>query len=111
MKALVVVWAVKYFHPYLYDHACTVSTNHEALKRLLNTPHPSGKIARWGLVLQKLDLRIKYCPGKKNANADSLSGNPYASLEKGALVTALLSNQLRTGRMACSRDRELTQHY
>ena len=37
MKALAVVWAVKYFHPYLYGHACTVSTNHEALKSLLNS--------------------------------------------------------------------------
>lgn len=48
MEALAVVWAVKHFHPYLYGHACTVSTDHEALKSLLNTPHPSGKIARLG---------------------------------------------------------------
>ena len=90
MEALVVVWAVKYFRPYLYGHACTVFTDHEALKSLLNIPHPSGKLACWGLVLQKLDLRIKYRPGKKNTNADSLSRNPYASLENGVLVAGLL---------------------
>ena len=39
-EALGVVWAVKHFHPYLYGHGCHVVTDHEALKSLLNTPHP-----------------------------------------------------------------------
>ena len=47
--------------------------DHKALKSLMNTPHPSGKLARWGLALQKVDLHIHYRPGKKNANADALS--------------------------------------
>ena len=50
-----------------------VFTNHEALQSLLNTPHPLGKLARWGLALQELDLQIQYHPGKHNANADALS--------------------------------------
>ena len=48
-------------------------TDHSALKSLLNTPHPSGKLARWGLTLQELDLNIQYRPGKPNPVADSLS--------------------------------------
>ena len=71
-----VVWAVKHFRPYLYGHKCRVVTDHEALKSLLNTPHPSGKLARWGLAIQELDLQIQYCPGKKNQNADALSRSP-----------------------------------
>ena len=49
LEALGVVWAVRHFRPYLYGHACKVHTDHEALRSLLNTPHPSGKLARWGL--------------------------------------------------------------
>ena len=73
LEALAVVWAVKHFRVYLYGHRCEVYTDHEALLSLLNTPHPSGKLARWGLALQELDLSIHYRPGKLNQSADSLS--------------------------------------
>ena len=88
LEALGVVWAVKQFRHYLYGHKCDVYTDHEALKALLNTPHPSGKLARWGLILQELDLYIHYRPGKKNANADALSRTPIA--------TDLANNQVDT---------------
>ena len=54
LEALAVVWAVKHFRTYLYGDRCDVYSDHEALKSLLNTPHPSGKLARWGLALQSL---------------------------------------------------------
>ena len=76
LEALAVVWATKHFHVYLYGHHCTVFTDHCALKSLLNTPHPSGKLARWGLALQELDLDIQYRSGKLNTNADVLSRLP-----------------------------------
>ena len=46
LEGLGVVWAVKHFRPYLYGHRCEVFTNHSALTSLLNTPQPSGKLAR-----------------------------------------------------------------
>ena len=46
LKFLGVVWAVRHFRHYLYGHHCDVFTDHKALKSLLNTPHPSGKLAR-----------------------------------------------------------------
>ena len=70
------VWAVKHYRHYLYGHRCQVYTDHEALKSLLNAPHPSGKLARWGLALQKVNLVINYRPGRGNSNADALSRNP-----------------------------------
>ena len=69
LEALGVVWAVKHFRHYLYGNRCDVYTDHEALRALLNTPHPSGKLARWGLTLQELDCHIHYRPGPKNTNA------------------------------------------
>ena len=76
LEALGVVWAAKHFRPYLYGHHCDLYTDHEALKSLLNTPQPSGKLARWGMTIQELDLSINYRPGKKNLNADALSRFP-----------------------------------
>ena len=73
LEALGVVWAAKHFRPYLYGYHCDLYTDHEALKSLLNTPQPSGKLARWGMTIQKLDLSMHYQPGKKNSNAVAVS--------------------------------------
>ena len=73
LEALGIVWAVKHFHHYLYGHHCKVYIDHEPLIALLNTTHPSGKLARWGLTLQDVDLVIQYRLGRKNAGADALS--------------------------------------
>jgi len=77
LEALGVVWAGKYS---LYGHQCTIHTDHEALKSLLNTPHPSGKLARWGMALQELDLMIEYWPRKTNSKADALTRYPVSLL-------------------------------
>ena len=80
LEALGVVWAVRHFRHYLYGFPCTVYTDHEALKSLLNTPHPSGKLARWGMAIQELNLKIEYRPGRSNAKADALSRYPVSLL-------------------------------
>ena len=76
LEGLGVVWAAKHFCPYLYGHQCDVFTDHVALKSLLCTPRPSGKLARWGMAIQELDLHIHHQSGKKNTNADALSRYP-----------------------------------
>ena len=62
----------------MYGHPCDVYTDHEAeaLQAQLNTPHPSDKLARWGMALQEMDLHLHYRPGKTNQNADTLSRTP-----------------------------------
>ena len=76
LEGLGVVWAVKHFRPYLYGHQCEVYTDHEALKSLLNTPQSSGKLARWGMAIQELDITIHHRSGRRNGNADALSRFP-----------------------------------
>ena len=44
MEGLGVVWAIKYFRPYLYGHPCEVYTDHSALTSLLNTPQPLASL-------------------------------------------------------------------
>ena len=87
LEGLGVVWAVKHFRPYLYGHICVVYTDHEALKSLLNTPQPSGKLARWGMALQELDLHIQHRSGKHNMNADALSRFPQTLKSDGDVGT------------------------
>ena len=57
----------------MYGHTCQLYTDHKALKSLMNTLHPSGKLARWGLAIQELDLHIHHRSGKTNQAADALS--------------------------------------
>ena len=78
LEALGIVWAVKQFRHYLYGQQCEVITDHQPLRSLLKMPHPSGKLARWGLALQELDLTIKYHPGKQNMAVDALSRAPLS---------------------------------
>ena len=57
---------------------CLMFINHKPLKAHLNTPHPSGKLATWRLILD-MDLEIKYRPDRKNSNVDALSRYPEDS--------------------------------
>ena len=83
LEGLGVVWAVRHFRTYLYGHHCVVYSDHEALRSLLNTPHPSGKLTRWGMALQEMDLTIIHWSGKKNNNADALSRFPLPTTTDG----------------------------
>ena len=44
LETLGVVWGLRHFRAYLYGHRVTVLTDHESM---LNSRHPSGKLARW----------------------------------------------------------------
>ena len=92
---------------YLYGHHCTVFTNHEALKSLLNIPQPSGKLARWGMALQETDLKLEFHPEKTNGRADALSRYPIPllSLDCNKMHTsALFANVVGVGSDAESGD-------
>ena len=104
LEGLGVVLAVKHFRPYLYGHRCEVYTDHSALTSLLNTPQPSGKLARLGMAIQELDLQIKHRAGRSNANADALSRSPLPAGEN--------SNMGDTeGVLATLQPEEETEHF
>ena len=76
LETLGLVWAVRYFRPYILGHPCVVYTDHIACLSILNTAKPSGKLARWALTIQEMDLTIKHKSGKRNVGADALSRSP-----------------------------------
>ena len=81
LETLAVVWSLRHFRAYLYGHKYIVYTDNSPVKFLLKTKHPSGKLARWGEVVSEFDLKVKYCPRCKNANADALSRSPISQSE------------------------------
>ena len=66
LQTLAVVWAVTYFHCYLYGCNVTVFTDHTAVKAVLETPNPSGKRTRWWNHVYGSgvnSVKIRYRPG------------------------------------------------
>ena len=43
---------------------------------LLNSSNPSAKLARWAMIIQEMDLEIRYRPGNANHSAEAFSRNP-----------------------------------
>jgi len=79
-EALAAVACVKYFQPYLYGRKFTIHTDHNAVRWLMNIREPTGRLARWALLLQQYDFEISHRSGKSNGNADALSRLEYDSL-------------------------------
>lgn len=82
LETLGLVWALRYFRHCLLGHPCTVYTDHIACLSILNTARPSGKLARWALTVQEMDLTKS---GKTNTNADALSRCPADEIQIGAV--------------------------
>ena len=76
-EALAVIFGIKQFEPYLYGRKFILHTDHHSLKWLMSISDPSGRLARWSLLVQQYDFEIRNHPGAAHANADTLSRRPY----------------------------------
>lgn len=72
-ELLAIVWATKYFRPYLYGKKFTIYTDHRPLAWINSIKEPNSKLTRWKLRLEEFDYNIIYKNGKQNCNADALS--------------------------------------
>lgn len=72
-ELLAVVWACKYFRPYLYGRKFILYTDHKPLTYGLNLKDTNNRLVHWRLSLSEFDYEIRYRPGKQNIVADSLS--------------------------------------
>lgn len=72
-ELLAIVWATKYFRPYLFGHKFKIVTDHKPLTWLFSLKEPNSKLVRWRLKLEEFDYEIVYKKGTENSNADSLS--------------------------------------
>lgn len=68
-----VVWAVKYFRPYLFGRHFKIRTDHRPLVYLFNHSDPSSRLTKFRLCLQEYQYHIEYVKGSMNGPADALS--------------------------------------
>lgn len=72
-ELLAIVWATKYFRPYLFGRKFKIITDHKPLQWVMNLKEPSSRLTRWRLKLSEYDFTVIYKQGKCNTNADALS--------------------------------------
>lgn len=72
-ELLAIVWATKYFRPYLFGRKFKIITDHKPLTYLFSMKDPNSMLVRWRLKLQEFDYEVVYKKGKENTNADALS--------------------------------------
>lgn len=72
-ELLSIVWATKYFRPYLFGRKFKVQTDHRPLVWLNSLKEPNSKLQRWKIKLNEYDFEIEYIKGKENYVADFLS--------------------------------------
>ena len=58
-EALAVVWAIQKFRGYIEGAEVTVLIDHQPLRWLLNLKSPTGRLARWALLLQSYNLNLR----------------------------------------------------
>jgi transposase InsO family protein len=75
-EMLAVLKAVHYFRSYLDGRKFTLFTDHSALKELLKTKEPKGRVARWILKLSEMDFVVEHKPGRSISHADAMSRLP-----------------------------------
>ena len=77
-----IVWAIKYFRPYLLNHEFVVKSDNKPSTQLLNnssmklSTSATNRVIRWILSLQGYSYKIEHQPGKSNVVADALSRFP-----------------------------------
>ncbi|KAG7310106.1 hypothetical protein JYU34_004645 [Plutella xylostella] len=72
-ELVAIVWAVKYFRPYVYGRFFTIMTDHRPLVYLFGMKDPSSRLLKFRLLLEEYDFKIIYIKGKDNVAADALS--------------------------------------
>lgn len=85
-ELLAIVWACKYFRPYLYGKKFKIYTDHRPLVWLFNLKEPNSKLMRWRLKLEEYDYTIIYKSGKQNTNADALSRIQLNAIETESIL-------------------------
>lgn len=72
-ELLAIVWATKYFRPYLFGRKFKIITDHKPLQWMMSLKEPNSRLTRWRLKLSEFDFTVVYKKGKNITNADALS--------------------------------------
>ena len=75
-ECLALIFAVQRFRSYIWGAKIKVVTDHHALCWLMKKKDLAGRLARWSLQFQDLDIEIVYRSKKLHSDANVLSRNP-----------------------------------
>lgn len=78
-ELLAVLWAIQKFRPYLEGYHFILITDHFALKWINGLKNPSGRLARWSLLLQEHSFTVVHRKGTLHKVPDALSRIPENS--------------------------------
>jgi hypothetical protein len=81
-ECLAIIWAVQKLRQYLYGAKFTIRTDNCALSFLMKTKNPSGRLARWSLLLQAFDFEIEHRSGTSIRHCDCLSRYPVENADE-----------------------------
>lgn len=95
-ELLAIVWAIKYFRPYLFGRKFKVQTDHRPLLNSLK--EPNMKLQRWKIQLNEYDFDIEYIKGKTNQVADFLSRLDVNHLEENKEIDSSNKATIHSGR-------------
>ncbi|MCG8623041.1 MAG: hypothetical protein MJE68_13730 [Proteobacteria bacterium] len=79
LETWAVIWAIQFFHAYLYGHEVTLMMDHSAVKAILQPSSPNGKYVRWWLMAftgAVGKVQVVYNPEHENTRANALPRNP-----------------------------------
>ena len=81
-EALVIVYSIQHFQPYLCGRHLTLVTDHKLLIWFQNSENPCSRVTRWRFKFAKYDSDVVYKAGKTKVNADKLSRNAVESIKE-----------------------------
>lgn len=110
-----VVWAVKYFRPYLFGRKFTIMTDHKPLIYLFGIKDPSSRLIKYRLILEEYDFKIVYIRGKDNVIADALSrvvitSDELKSTTEQVLAVTTRAQKRRMEENTMNEETELNKH-
>jgi hypothetical protein len=66
-EGLAVIFSLKKFRHYLLGYKAKIVTDHKALTYLVNKPNPSGRLARWLLLMEEYLDGMRFPDGATKA--------------------------------------------
>ena len=81
-ECLGLVWSLDKFKTFIWGCKVKVVTDHHALCWLMKKRKLAGRLARWSLALQGIDIEIVHRSGRLHADADALSRDPVSPPEQ-----------------------------
>ena len=84
-ECLAIVWALKFFHVYLYGQEFAIETDHKPLSWLDRMKSTNARLTRWSLQIQPYRFEMRYRKGTDNGNADGLSRSGFVEMKQSFL--------------------------